>query len=293
MHKFINLMADLPKPDDINISFEFFPPKTEKSEQSLWDCIMQLKSLAPKFVSVTYGAGGSSRAQTYNTVRRIQSETSMQPAAHLTCINTTKEEICAIADEYWQMGIRHIVALRGDIPKNETIRNNDFTYATDLIKLLMQRHDFDISVAAHPEGHPEARNLQQDIDNLKRKQDLGAKRAITQFFFDNDDFFRFMDLAQKQNITIDIIPGILPVTNFSRLKDLAGICGTKVPKYIHDLFTGLNDEHETKRMIANFVAAAQVVDLWKNGVSHFHFYTLNRPNLTLSLCHLLSVRSKN
>ncbi len=290
----IGFIEELPKQGDIKVSFEFFPPKTEKAEENLWDCIMQLTPLMPKFVSVTYGAGGSTRQQTRTTVERIAKETHFEAAAHLTCVNASKSEIHEIADEYWDMGIHHLVALRGDMPDNQPYmpHKEGYAYASDLVEGLMQRHDFEISVAAHPEGHPEATSLKQDVDNLKRKQDAGAKRAITQFFFDNQDFLRFRDLAIKNGVTLDIIPGILPVTNFQRLQQLASICQTKIPAWTFDLFEGLDEREETRRMIANIVAAAQVIELWKNGVEHFHFYTLNRPALTQSLCHLLGVRAQ-
>ncbi len=289
----MGFIEDLPKSGDIKVSFEFFPPKTEKAEESLWDCIMQLSALQPAFVSVTYGAGGSTRKQTRHTVQRIAQETLFEAAAHLTCVNASKAEIHDIADEYWQMGIRHLVALRGDMPDNKayTPQPDGYAYASNLVEGLMERHDFEISVAAHPEGHPESPNLQQDIDNLKRKQDAGAKRAITQFFFDNENFLRYRDLAQKNGVTLDIIPGILPVTNFERLQQLAALCQTHIPDWAFNLFDGLDTQIETRRMIANIVAAAQVMELWKNGVDHFHFYTLNRPLLTQSLCHLLNVRA--
>ncbi len=283
----------LPRPGDIEVSFEYFPPKTEKAEENLWSCITQLAPLKPKFVSVTYGAGGSTRERTHDTVKRIRRETILEPAAHLTCVNASQGEIHEITDAYWHAGIRHIVALRGDMPdgKPYNAHPQGYAFAADLVEGLKKRHDFEISVAAHPEIHPESRGLQQDLENLKRKQDAGAVRALSQFFFDPELFLRFRDQAQLAGITMDIVPGILPVTNYSRLKSLAGGCGASLPLWMEDLFEGLDDDPETRRMIAVTVAAAHILILWRRGVKHFHFYTLNRPTLTQSLCHLLGVRA--
>ncbi len=283
----------LPKAGDIEVSFEYFPPKTEKAEKNLWACIMQLAPLKPKFVSVTYGAGGSTRERTHDTVKRIRKETSLEPAAHLTCVNASKDEIHEIIDTYWQAGIRHIVALRGDMPNAGAYRPHPqgYAFAADLVEGIKKRYDFEVSVAAHPEIHPESSSLQHDLENLKRKQDTGAIRALTQFFFDPEIFLRFRDQADLAGIHMDIVPGILPVTNYSRLKNLADNCGASLPIWMEDLFKGLESDTETRRMIAVTVAAAHVLMLWRRGVKHFHFYTLNRPTLTQSLCHLLGVRS--
>lgn len=284
--------GDLPKPGDIEVSFEYFPPKTEKAEENLWECITDLAPLNPKFVSVTYGAGGSTRERTHDTVKRIRNETHLEPAAHLTCVNASKDEIHEIVDNYWSEGIRHIVALRGDMPGGGKYQPHPqgYAFAADLVEGLKKRHDFEVSVAAHPEVHPESNGLQQDLDNLKRKQDAGAVRALTQFFFDPDVFLRFRDQAQLAGITMNIVPGILPVTNYTRLTELAKGCGAGLPDWMGDLFDGLDDNPETRRMIAVTVSAAHILMLWRRGVRHFHFYTLNRPGLTKSLCHLLGVR---
>lgn len=283
----------LPKAGDIEVSFEYFPPKTEKAEENLWNCITQLAPLNPKFVSVTYGAGGSTRERTHDTLKRIRKETQLEAAAHLTCVNASQEEIHEITDAYWEAGIRHIVALRGDMPEGGAYKPHPqgYAFAADLVEGLKQRHDFEISVAAHPEVHPESLGLQQDLENLKRKQDAGAVRALSQFFFDPEMFLRFRDQAHLAGINMDIVPGILPVTNYSRLQNLAANCGASLPLWMSELFEGLDDDAETRRMIAVTVAAAHVLMLWRRGVKYFHFYTLNRPLLTQSLCHLLGVRN--
>ena len=280
-------------PRDVQVSFEFFPPKTEKMDQTLWACIERLATLRPAYVSVTYGAGGSTRERTHATVVRIRRETGLEPAAHLTCVGATCADIDAIAAQYWQAGIRHIVALRGD-PSDGDVHYvpypGGYAYAADLVAGLKRVADFDISVAAYPETHPEAASMQADLDNLKRKIDAGASRAITQFFFDTNVFFRFLDRAAAARITVPIIPGILPVTNFARVKEFAAQCGATVPDWMAELFDGLDDDPETRRLVAASVAAEQCRALYVGGIKQFHFYTLNRADLTYAICQILGVR---
>ncbi|NYZ14204.1 methylenetetrahydrofolate reductase [NAD(P)H] [Azospirillum sp. RWY-5-1] len=281
------------------VSFEFFPPKTEKMEQSLWQAIRRLAPLAPAFVSVTYGAGGSTRERTHATVCRIQSETGIHAAAHLTCVGATADEIDAVARTYWDAGIRHIVALRGDPPEaaggvagHYTPHPGGYPYAADLVAGLRRVADFELSVAAYPEKHPEAGSAEADLDNLKRKIDAGATRAITQFFFDNDAYFRFVDRARAAGIDVPIVPGILPITNFARAVEFAGRCGAAVPAAMADAFDGLDADPETRQLVAATVCAEQCQALRAQGVHDFHFYTLNRADLTVAICHLLGVRAK-
>jgi methylenetetrahydrofolate reductase (NADPH) len=278
---------------DIAVSFEFFPPKTAEMEQTLWKSIQRLAPLAPQFVSVTYGAGGSTRERTHQTVHRILSETDLVPAAHLTCVAATREEIDAVADDYWNAGVRHVVALRGDIPGGETDyfpTPGGYAYAAELVEGLRRRHSFEVSVAAYPETHPEARSSADDLDNLKRKLDAGATRAITQFFFDNWTFLRFVDRARKAGITAPIVPGIMPVTNFTQTAKFAKTAGTSIPAEYARHFEGLEDDPETRKLVAAAVAAEQVTQLEQAGVREFHFYTLNRADLSYAICHLLGLR---
>ncbi len=278
---------------DIQVSFEFFPPATEKMEETLWQSIQRLAPLQPRFVSVTYGADGSTRDRTHRVVRRIQTETNLTCAPHLTCIGASREEVLATARRYWDEGIRHIVALRGDPPKEVTEYvplANGFAYATDLVDGLRGIGKFDVSVAAYPEVHPEAASEESDLDNLKRKIDAGATRAITQFFFDTDAYLRFRDRCVAANIDVAIVPGILPIANFPRMLKFAALCGTRVPQALHERFSGLDDDAETRQMIAASVAIEQVNELRRHGVSEFHFYTLNRAELTYAICHTLGVR---
>lgn len=277
-----------------SVSFEFFPPKTPETEASLWQVIGTLASLKPNFVSVTYGAGGSTRERTHATVTRIRRETSLKPAAHLTCVNTSRAEIEEIARAYWEAGIDHIVALRGDVPPGESRREiaDGFAYADSLVAALKKIADFSISVAAYPEGHPEARSKDDDIDHLKRKLDAGASRAITQFFFDVDTYLRFVERCHARGITAEIIPGILPVTNVAQLKRFAGMCGTAVPEWLATLFNGLDENPALRHSIAAMVAAEQCRMLMLAGVSNFHFYTLNRAELTQAICHILGIRAE-
>ena len=275
------------------VSFEFFPPKTEMAEAKLWEVIGTLAPLKPRFVSVTYGAGGSTRERTHATVTRIKRETDLVPAAHLTCINASKAEIAEIAREYWDAGVRDIVALRGDAPigTNPITPADGYHYADTLVSGLKKIADFNIAVAAYPEGHPEARSKDDDIDHLKRKLDAGASRAITQFFFDVDVYLRFVEKCRARGITAEIIPGILPVTNVSQLKKFAGMCGTDVPQWLATLFEGLDENPELRHSIAAMVAAEQCRMLMLAGVDNFHFYTLNRAELTQAICHILGIRA--
>lgn len=277
----------------IEVSFEFFPPKTAEMEQTLWKSIQRLAPLAPRFVSVTYGAGGSTRERTHQTVRRILRETPLVPAAHLTCVAATRDEIDAVADDYWNAGVRHVVALRGDIPGGETAyvpTPGGYAYATELVAGLSRRHNFEISVAAYPETHPESRSSAADLDNLKRKLDAGATRAITQFFFDNWTFLRFVDRARKAGIDAPIVPGIMPVTNFTQTAKFAKATGASIPAEFARHFDGLEDDPETRKLVAAAVAAEQVTQLQQAGIREFHFYTLNRADLTYAICHLLGLR---
>ncbi|PWC56341.1 methylenetetrahydrofolate reductase [Azospirillum sp. TSO22-1] len=281
------------------VSFEFFPPKTEKMEQSLWQAIQRLAPLAPAFVSVTYGAGGSTRERTHNTVTRIQKETGIPAAAHFTCVGATREEIDAIARTYWDAGIRHLVALRGDPPEaagglggRYEPYPGGYAYAADLVAGMRTVADFEISVAAYPETHPEAPNAQFDLDNLKRKVDAGATRAITQFFFDNEKYFRFRDRCAAAGIHVPIVPGILPITNYARAVEFAGKCNATIPARMAETFEGLDDDPETRQLVAATVAAEQCQDLQAQGVEHFHFYTLNRADLTVAICRMLGIKAK-
>ncbi len=279
--------------NDIQVSFEFFPPNTEKMQETLWNSVTRLEHLAPRFVSVTYGADGSTRERTHDAVERIVRETSLTAAPHLTCIGASRGEIEDIARDYWDLGIRHIVALRGDLPKdNPDYRPpaDGFEYASELVACLKRVADFDISVAAYPEVHPEATSADADLDNLKRKLDAGASRAITQFFFDPGLYLRFRDRAAAAGIDSEIVPGILPITRFPQLQRFANACGASVPEWLADRFTGLEDDAETRRLIAANVAIEQAQALREEGVSEFHFYTLNRSELTYAICHALGVR---
>jgi len=280
-------------PNDVQVSFEFFPPANEKMQATLWQSVKRLESLAPRFVSVTYGADGSTRERTHDAVERIVRETPLTAAPHLTCIGAGRGEIEAIAEDYWNMGIRDIVALRGDLPKDVPDYRppaDGFHYASELVACLKGVADFDISVAAYPEVHPEARNADTDLDNLRRKLEAGASRAITQFFFDADVFLRFRDRAARAGIESALVPGILPITRFPQLEKFAGACGASVPEWLRERFAGLEDDIETRQMIAASVAIEQVQALRAEGVNEFHFYTLNRSELTFAICHALGVR---
>lgn len=295
-HNLCGLAVSSPLPQDVEVSFEFFPPKTEKMEAKLWDCIERLNPLKPSYVSVTYGAGGSTRERTHATVKRIRAETDLEPAAHLTCVGATRDEIDAIAQQYWDDGIKHIVALRGDpdegIEKDYIPHPGGYAYAEDLVKGLKEIADFEVSVAAYPEVHPQALSAEADLDNLKRKIDAGATRAITQGFFDVGAYLDFLEAADKAGIKVPIVPGILPVTNFKRVKEFGDLTGMAVPGWMGDLFGGLEDDAETRNLVAATVAAEQCRVLYANGVNAFHFYTLNRADLTYAICHILGVRPK-
>jgi methylenetetrahydrofolate reductase (NADPH) len=278
---------------DVGVSFEFFPPHTEKMQETLWDSIQRLSTLGPRFVSVTYGADGSTRERTHDVVERIVNETDLTAAPHLTCIDASRGEIDDIARDYWDMGVRHLVALRGDPPKDSGSyrpRADGYAYASDLVAGLRKVADFDISVAAYPEVHPEAPSPLFDLDNLKRKLDAGASRAITQFFFDTDVFLRFRDLCATAGIDSSIVPGILPITRFPQLTKFAAQCGATVPDWLRERFEGLEDDAETRQLIAANVAIDQVRRLQAEGIHEFHFYTLNRSELTFAICHALGVR---
>ncbi|MCW1382085.1 methylenetetrahydrofolate reductase [NAD(P)H] [Novosphingobium sp. KCTC 2891] len=281
-------------PGDIAVSFEFFPPKSEAMAAQLWETVVTLAPLAPKFVSVTYGAGGTTRERTHATVSRIIKETDLVPAAHLTCVAASKDEIAEIADQYWEAGVRHIVALRGDPPPSDgghfVPHPQGYRNAAELVAGLKARHDFEISVAAYPEGHPEAASLDADLDNLKRKLDAGATRAISQFFFSTDAWFRFMDKALAAGITAPILPGIMPVTNFAAIRRMSA--NTEIPAWMEAMFEGL-DERPGPRALVSAVAAADLCRrLYAGGVRDFHFYTLNRADLSYATCHLLGLRPR-
>ncbi|BAV64552.1 5,10-methylenetetrahydrofolate reductase [Sphingobium cloacae] len=285
------LYADLA--GDLNVSFEFFPPKTEKMEEQLWSAIETLTPLGPKFVSVTYGAGGSTRERTHNTVARIARETPLAAAAHLTCVAASKDEIAEVADAYWDAGVRHIVALRGDPPeagKRFEPHADGYQGAAELVEGLVKRHPFEISVAAYPETHPEAVSAKSDIDNLKRKLDAGATRAITQFFFEPDSFFRFRDTVAAAGIGADIIPGIMPVSNFAAVQRMSAMCNTNVPTWMGRLFEGLDTHPGARQLVSATLAAELCRKLYAGGVRDFHFYTLNRAELSYAICHLLGLR---
>ena len=276
------------------VSFEFFPPKTAEMEAKLWQAVKRLEPLAPRFVSVTYGAGGSTRERTHATVVRIRRETPLEPAAHLTCVGATRAEIDAVAAHYWEAGIRHVVALRGDPPHDQgryRAHPGGYAYAADLVAGLKRVADFEITVAAFPETHPEALSTEADLDNLKRKIDSGAARAITQFFFDTEVYLRFVERARGRGITVPIVPGILPVTNVAQTRKFAAQCGASLPAWMGGLFEGLDDDPETRRLVAASIAIEQCRLLQAEGVREFHFYTLNRADLAVAICHMLGVRA--
>jgi len=280
-------------PADVQVSFEFFPPKTEKMQAKLWASIERLAPLKPRFVSVTYGAGGSTRERTHETVARIQKETDLAAAAHLTCVGASRGEVDDVARQYWDAGIKHIVALRGDPPQGEatyTPHPEGYPFAADLVEGLKRVADFEISVAAYPETHVEASSPEADLDNLKRKIDAGASRAITQLFFDPDVFLRFRDRAAAAGISVPIVPGLLPITHVQQNVNFAKRCGTSVPAWLLDLFAGLDDDPGTRELVSASLAVEQVKRLVADGVSEFHFYTLNRADLSYAICHVLGIR---
>ncbi len=280
---------------DIAVSFEFFPPKSEKMSETLWTSIQTLAPLNPRFVSVTYGAGGSTRERTHATVKRILAETGLTPAAHLTCVGASKGEIDDVARAYWDAGVKHIVALRGDPAEPGqpyAAHPQGYRDAADLVAGLKAIAPFDISVAAYPECHPDSADRAADVDNLKRKVDAGADRAITQFFFSPDCFFRFQDDVASAGMAIEVVPGILPVTNVSTTRRFAASCGASIPDWLDDLFEGLDDLPAARQLVAATLAAELAGQLYAGGVRHFHFYTLNRAELSYAICHLLGVRAR-
>ncbi|EPM2804767.1 methylenetetrahydrofolate reductase [Escherichia coli] len=271
----------------INVSFEFFPPRTSEMEQTLWNSIDRLSSLKPKFVSVTYGANSGERDRTHSIIKGIKERTGLEAAPHLTCIDATPDELRIIARDYWNNGIRHIVALRGDLPPGS---GKPEMYASDLVTLLKEVADFDISVAAYPEVHPEAKSAQADLLNLKRKVDAGANRAITQFFFDVESYLRFRDRCVSAGIDVEIIPGILPVSNFKQAKKFADMTNVRIPAWMAQMFDGLDDDAETRKLVGANIAMDMVKILSREGVKDFHFYTLNRAEMSYAICHTLGVR---
>lgn len=281
---------------DLNVSFEFFPPKTEAMQERLWTSIKKLSPLEPDFVSVTYGAGGSTRKRTHETVTRILKETDLSVAAHLTCVAATKEEVDDVLRSYWEGGVKHIVALRGDPPGGPggpyTPHPGGYANAAELAEGARKIAPFEISVGCYPEKHPDSPSLAADLDLLKRKIDAGATRAMTQFFFDNSVYLRYLEDVRKAGIDIPIAPGIMPITNFAGLRKMADICGATVPGRLVKLFQNLDDDPSTRQLIAATVAAEQCLDLAEHGVTHFHFYTLNRDALAYAICHMLGLRAK-
>lgn len=281
---------------DLDVSFEFFPPKSEKMEEQLWGAVRTLEPLAPRFVSVTYGAGGTTRERTHATVTRILRETSLAAAAHLTCVEATREEIDAIAEAYWAAGVRHIVALRGDPPTpgaKYASHPGGYANAAELVAGLKRLHPFEVSVSAYPECHPDSADAVADLDNLRRKLDAGANRAITQFFFEPETFFRYRDEVASAGIDVEIVPGIMPVSNFASVQRMSAMCGTQVPAWMGRLFEGLDAHPAAGQLVAATVAAELSRRLYAGGVKQLHFYTLNRAELAYAICHLLGVRAKS
>tara|TARA_B100000686_G_C16679261_1_gene910981 strand:- start:330 stop:1220 length:891 start_codon:yes stop_codon:yes gene_type:complete len=279
-----------------NVSFEFFPPKNEKMEKILWSSIQRLKSFKSSFVSVTYGAGGSTRERTHKTVVKILRETNLIPAAHLTCVDADRKQVEDVATSYWEAGVRKIVALRGDSSnKNQKFKPHPKGYinAADLVRGLKKIADFDITVASYPEIHVDSPDLDSDLDNLKKKIDAGAARTITQLFFDVDIFLKWLEKVRSAGITVPVIPGIMPITNFSNAENFCKLCGTTIPRWMKDLFIHLDDDPETRKLVGATVAAEQCRRLQAEGISEFHFYTLNRADLTYAICHILGLRPKN
>ena len=275
---------------DINVSFEFFPPATESMELTLWNSIERLSKLKPKFISVTYGANSGTRDRTHSIIKDIKERTGLIAAPHLTCVDATRDELRTIAKDYWDNGIRNIVALRGDLPAGA---GKPEMYADDLVALLKEVADFDISVAAYPEVHPEAKSAQADLLHLKRKIDAGANRAITQFFFDVESYLRFRDRCAAIGIEAEVVPGILPVSNYKNLLKFAGFTNVKIPQWLHQRFEGIADDDQmTRNMVGASIAIDMARVLSREGVKDFHFYTLNRSELTYAICHTLGVRPK-
>lgn len=281
---------------DLHVSFEFFPPKSPAMQETLWRAISRLAPLRPDFVSVTYGAGGSTRERTHETVSRIVRETELSVAAHLTCVAATAAEIDDVLRAYWASGVRHIVALRGDMPGGASeryrVHPGGYANAAELAAAAKRIADFEVTVGCYPEKHPDSPSLSADIDMLKRKIDAGATRAITQFFYDNDVYYRFLDRVRAAGVTIPIVPGLMPVSNFTGLRRMADMCGATIPGRLVKLFQNLDDQPDTRQLVAATVAAEQCLGLAERGVKHFHFYTLNRDELAFALCHMLGLRAK-
>jgi len=279
---------------DIDVSFEFFPPKNDKMEEQLWQAVRRLEPLAPRFVSVTYGAGGTTRERTHATVSRIVQETALAPAAHLTCVQATTNEVDDVVRGYWAAGVRHIVALRGDPPSGVGTQYvphpGGYASTADLVRGILEIAPFEVSVGGYPEGHPDSPSLDADIDHLKSKVDAGARRVITQFFFDNVHFLRFMERARAKGIWCPIVPGIVPIHNYKQVASFAARCGTTMPAWLARRFDGLENDPATTHLVAAAVAAEQVMDLVDQGIRQFHFYTLNRADLVYAICHLLGLR---
>ena len=284
-----DLMFSAPK-GDIDVSFEFFPPANDKMQEKLWSSIERLAPLRPRFVSVTYGAGGSTRERTHETVKRIVEETDLTPAAHLTCVGSSRDEVDSIARDYWDAGVRHIVALRGDITPENGIRDDGYANAAELVEGLAKVAPFDLSVAAYPETHPDAETAAADLDFLLRKIDAGASRAITQFFFSPEPFLRLRDAIAAKGRDIELVPGILPVTNVARAREFAAKCGTVIPGWLDSRFEGLDETPHGRDLVAAMVSAHLCGQLYAEGVRHFHFYTLNRAEMSWALCHMLGCK---
>jgi len=277
------------------VSFEFFPPKTAEMEAKLWETVETLAPLSPTFVSVTYGAGGSTRERTHAIVSRIAKETTIKPAAHLTCVNASRAEVDAVAQSYWDAGVRHIVALRGDPPQGQSAyvpHPEGYRYSCDLVAGLKKIADFEITVAAFPEKHPDSASFEADIEYLKKKIDAGATRAISQYFFDVEHYFRYIERVRKAGITIPVLPGILPVGNVAQVKKFSAMCGASVPAWLEKLFNGLDDNPGMRNLVAANVAAEQCQRLIEFGCEDIHFYTLNRADLSAAVCHILGIRAK-
>ena len=270
------------------ISFEFFPPKTDEMEQQLWSSIKALEGLDPCFVSVTYGAGGSTRDRTHNIIYKILKKTNLIPASHLTCVGSSAEEIKNIANDYWDKGVKHIVALRGDLPDGYIHPVDGYNNAWELVSALKSLHDFEISVAGYPEMHPKAKNMEEDLNNLKLKVDAGATRVITQFFFDNNKYYEFLNKVEQLNIDAEIVPGILPINTFDQVVKFANSCNSSIPKSYYALYNGVKDKNELKKISTN-LAIEQCIDLQKNNIRNFHFYTLNKSEIILAICKALKL----
>ena len=293
MTEFSNRRSHQAAPSPITASFEFFPPKSDKMAETLWSTVKRLEPLSPSFVSVTYGAGGSTRERTHKTVERILTETDLSPAAHLTCVGASREEVDAIIKDYWEIGVRNLVALRGDpldgIGSRYVPHDDGYAYASDLVAGIKKIANFDISVSGYPEKHPESGSWQSEIDNLKRKVDAGADRIITQYFFDNDLFDDYLDRIAAAGINIPVVPGILPIHNFEQTMVFSAKCGTSIPQWLARRFAGLNNDPETRKLVGVSIACEQVMDLVDRGINDFHFYTMNRADLTYAICHMLGM----